>query len=103
MDLCRHLKDSDLKSFNFHDFLEFDLVLYFSYAVKGGRKFLLGEKDEDIPKHKRKYFRMRMLDKTVKFILYFTLFWFTFVKFDLFGVSGVFCKLVGYYQGNKIC
>lgn len=35
MDLCKDLKNEDMKAFNFHDFLEYDLILYFRYAVLG--------------------------------------------------------------------
>lgn len=103
MELCSSLKDTDLKSFNFHDFLEFDLVLYFSYAVAGGKRYLLGEKDEDIPKHKKKYHRMKILDATVKAIAYFFCFWLIFVRYDIFGASGLFCSLINRYHAYKSC
>lgn len=103
MDLCSHLKDKDLKAFNFHDFLEFDLVLYFTYAVAGGKRYLLGEKDENLEKDKKKYQRMKLLDTILKTIFYVIVFWYTFIRYDIFGVSRMFCSLVNRYHALRNC
>lgn len=101
MALCNSLKREDLKAFNFHDFLEYDLVLYFRHAVLGGRRYLLGEKDERIPLAKRKYRVMKLIDRTVKSIFYGFLFFMIFIKYDIFGISKRFCSILHYYNNFK--
>lgn len=98
MSLCSNLKIQDLKPFNFNDFLEYDLILYFRYAVVGGRKYLLGEQDERIPIAKKKYRRMKILDLVVKSLVYGLFFWLVFIKYDIFGVSRRFCAMMKYYH-----
>jgi hypothetical protein len=98
MALCNSLKIQDLKAFNFHDFLEFDLVLYFRHAVLGGRRYLLGEKDERLPMAKRKYRVMKALDTFVKGMFYSFLFFMIFIKYDVFGISKRFCSVLHYYD-----
>lgn len=87
-----------MKAFNFYDFLEFDLILYFRYAVLGGRRYLLGEKDEDLPKARRNSRRMKMLDYFVKSLLYGLTFYYIFIKHDFLTILSTFCKLIG--NGN---
>ncbi|XP_053622047.1 putative fatty acyl-CoA reductase CG5065 [Plodia interpunctella] len=48
---------------------------YFKQCCIGGRKFLLKEKDEDLPRAKAHFTRMLILDKMVQCIFYGTLFW----------------------------
>lgn len=89
-----------MKAFNYHDFLEYDLVLYFRHAVMGGRKYLLGEKDERLPMAKRKFRRMKALDRIVKALAYSFVFFIFFIKYDIFGISKRFCSVLNYYQCN---
>lgn len=98
MSLCSNLKLQDLKSFYFNDFMEFDLILYFRYAVLGGKKYLLGETEERIPIAKRKYRRMKLLDQAVKAFFCILLFWLIFIKYDILGVSRKFCISIGRYH-----
>lgn len=98
MALCSNLKTQDLKSFNFLDFLEFDLVLYFRGCVLGGRRYLLGEKDDRLPIALRKYKIMKYLDKFVKVLFYGSIFFLIFIKYDIFGVSRKFCSMIQNYN-----
>jgi hypothetical protein len=94
MKLCDHLKIRDLKAFNFHDFVEFDLILYFQCAVHGGRKYLLGEKDENLDKDRKKYEKMAILDFIVKTVVVLAVFWTVFVKYDVLGLSKMYCNMI---------
>jgi hypothetical protein len=98
MELCTHLKLEDLKSFNFTDFVEFDLVLYFRYAVWGGRKYLLGEKDSTIEYSKRKYHRMKTVDAFLKAVLFTSILWLVFIKYDFFGTTRLLCYVANFYR-----
>lgn len=69
-----------MKAFGYLDFLEYDLILYFRYAVLGGRRYLLGEKDENLPKAQKNFRRMRLLDYFVKTLLGAILFYYVFIK-----------------------
>lgn len=92
MDLCNNLKIQDIKAFNFNDFVEFDLVLYFRHAVLGGRRYLLGEKDDRIPYAKKKYQMMKFLDRLVKTLFYGLIFFMVFIRYDAFGITRMFCN-----------
>jgi hypothetical protein len=85
-----------MKAFNFHDFLEFDLILYFRYAVLGGRRYLLGEKDKNLPKARRHFVRMRLLDRTVKTIIWGCLFYYIIMNQNFMFLSSTFCALSGF-------
>lgn len=103
MALCNNLKIQDLKAFNFHDFLEFDLVLYFRHAVLGGRRYLLGEKDERIPIAKKKYRLMKLLDGLMKTFVYGFLYFMIFIKYDVFGITKMICMISNYYNNYTKC
>jgi alcohol-forming fatty acyl-CoA reductase len=76
--LNHDLKLIDVKTFGYLDFLEYDLILYFRYSVLGARRYLLKEKDENLPKARRHFRRMRILDYILKttvlsFLVYYVL------------------------------
>lgn len=98
INLSNDLKLTDLKAFYFNEFLEFDLILYFRYAVLGARRYLLGEKDVGLPQARKKYQRMKFLDYFVKSLLYGFVFYVIFVKHDFLMVCSSFCKLIGCYK-----
>lgn len=86
-----------MKAFNFNDFVEYDLVLYFRHAVLGGRRYLLGEKDERIPIAKKKYQMMKLLDGFVKTIFYGLIIFMVFIRYDTFGITRKFCKFFEHF------
>jgi hypothetical protein len=96
MGLCNDLKLKDMKAFNFHDFLEFDLILYFRYGVLGGRRYLLGEKDENLPNARRRFLRMRLLDRTLKTLVWGSLFYYIVMKQNFMFLPSLFCSLSGF-------
>ncbi|CAO1418029.1 unnamed protein product [Diamesa hyperborea] len=87
MTLGSEIKQEDSKDFYFRDFIEFDILLYFRNCILGSRRYLLDEKDENIPKARKNYKRMRMLDNTVKGLIAFTFFYQIFIKHDVIHVS----------------
>ncbi|KAG5684738.1 hypothetical protein PVAND_013952 [Polypedilum vanderplanki] len=98
MALCLHLKLQDLKAFDFHSFLTYDLVLYFRNASLGARKFLLGEEEDNILQAQTKLKRLKLLDAIIKTFIYCILFWYFLIKYDTFGLSRIFCGLVKRYH-----
>lgn len=98
MSLSGDLKLQDLKAFYINDFLEFDLILYFRYAVLGGRRYLLQEKDDDLPKARRHFRRMKYLDYFVKGILIGFLLYYFFIKHNFLMISTSFCRLISSYN-----
>lgn len=68
-----------MKSFSFIDFLEYDLILYFRYAVLGGRRYLLGEKDVNLPRARKHFRRMYVLDKVLKVLFFGSLLYYIFL------------------------
>ncbi|XP_022824220.1 putative fatty acyl-CoA reductase CG5065 [Spodoptera litura] len=68
------IKEEDMQHF-YYDIENVQQDQFFINAVKGSRKYLLHEKDEDIPKAKRHYRRMVIVDIIVKILFYGTLFW----------------------------
>ena len=81
--LGREIRHEDIKDFNYRDFIEFDIMLYFRNCILGARRYLLHEKDEDLPNARKHYKRMKVLDKVVKSIFYFIVFYYIFIKFDV--------------------
>jgi fatty acyl-CoA reductase len=98
MALCTQLKMQDLKAFDYHDFLTFDLVLYFKNATLGARKYLLGEGEDNIPQAKKKLRRIQLLSAVMKILFFGTLVWCVLIKFDTFGLSRVYCVLIKRYH-----
>lgn len=94
INLSHDLKLKDMKAFYINDFLEFDLILYFRYAVLGGRRYLLKEKDENLPKARTNYRRMKYLDIFVKTLIFAGLFYFIFIKHNFLLISSTYCKLI---------
>lgn len=93
--LSSDLKLKDMKAFNFYDFLEFDLILYFRYAVLGGRRYLLKEKDKNLPRARRNYRRMKFLDYFVKALIFGSIFYFVFIKHDFLWFASTISRIFG--------
>ena len=87
MTLGFEIKQEDSKDFYFRDFIEFDILLYFRNCILGSRRYLLDEKDENIPRARKNYHRMKLLDNTVKGLIAFTFFYQIFIKHDVIHVS----------------
>ncbi|CAH1642238.1 unnamed protein product [Spodoptera littoralis] len=68
------IKKEDIKHF-YYELENVDQYKYFVNAVKGGKKYLLKEKDEDMQYAKKHYARMVVVDIVVQIIIYSTLFW----------------------------
>lgn len=81
INLNHDLKLNDVRTFGYLDFLEYDLILYFRYAVLGARRYLLKQKDENLEKAKKNYQRMRFLDIFVKTLVLSYFSYFIFSKF----------------------
>lgn len=88
--LGREIRHEDIKDFNYRDFIEFDIMLYFRNCILGARRYLLHEKDEDLPRARTHYKRMKLLDRFVKSIMFITAFYYVFIKYDLIHHSKIY-------------
>ncbi|XP_075988675.1 putative fatty acyl-CoA reductase CG5065 [Anticarsia gemmatalis] len=68
------IKEEDQKDF-YYEIEKVDRYMFFYNSIAGGRKYLLKEKDEDIPKAKIHYRRMLILDLVVRCVFYGYFFW----------------------------
>ncbi|KAJ8707763.1 hypothetical protein PYW07_011440 [Mythimna separata] len=66
--------EGDRKDF-YYEMENVDQYQYFVNSVTGGRKYLLKEKDEDLPKARIHYKRMLILDTMVQIVFHSYLFW----------------------------
>lgn len=57
MALQSYLNASDLKTFGYHDFITADVREYFINCMLGAKRYLLHEKDENLPKARKNYKR----------------------------------------------
>ncbi|KAG6454598.1 hypothetical protein O3G_MSEX008763 [Manduca sexta] len=68
------LKEEDKHDF-YYDIENRDKVEYFTKCCIGGRRYLLKEKDEDLPKAQAHYRRMVIIDKVVQVLFFGGLMW----------------------------
>lgn len=59
-------------------------VLHFQrkYYISGARRYLMHEKDENLPKARRNYRRLYMLDQFIRSLVYVMIIYVIFIKFD---------------------
>ncbi|XP_035782468.1 putative fatty acyl-CoA reductase CG5065 [Anopheles albimanus] len=84
--LASEIKPEDNKDFYYRDFIEFDVTLYFRNCILGARRYLLKEKDENIPKALVHLRRMKLLDKVCKTIIVAVFLYIVLIQFDLLGM-----------------
>lgn len=94
MTLSHQVKLEDEHAFSFSEAFNFDIILYLRYALVGIKKYLLKDKEENLPRNLLVYKRLKLLDRVVKTIPYVVAFYFIFVKYDLVNV----CK--NYFMVN---
>ncbi|XP_062537398.1 LOW QUALITY PROTEIN: putative fatty acyl-CoA reductase CG5065 [Armigeres subalbatus] len=85
--LASEIKPEDNKDFYYRDFIEFDITLYFRNCILGARRYLLHEKDENIPKALQHHRRMKLLDKVCKVLIVVGFLYIVLIKSDLLGLS----------------
>ncbi|XP_064076070.1 fatty acyl-CoA reductase 1-like [Vanessa tameamea] len=68
------IKEEDRKEF-YYEIEKIDKYEFFKKSCAAGRKYLLKEKDENLPKARIHHQRIRFLDKLLKFIFYGLIFW----------------------------
>ncbi|XP_040173826.1 fatty acyl-CoA reductase 2-like isoform X2 [Anopheles arabiensis] len=91
--LASEIKPEDNKDFYYRDFIEFDVTLYFRNCILGARRYLLKEKDENIPRALTHLKRMKILDKFCKYVI---LFIFLYVILIQFGVLEMILFIISY-------
>uniref|UniRef100_A0A336M1N3 Fatty acyl-CoA reductase n=1 Tax=Culicoides sonorensis TaxID=179676 RepID=A0A336M1N3_CULSO len=86
LSLDNEIKEKDIRDFHYTDFVQFDMMLYLKNCILGGKRYLLGEKDENIPYAKANYEMMKKLDFTVKATIFLVIFYFTVIHYDCVGI-----------------
>ncbi|XP_053699455.1 putative fatty acyl-CoA reductase CG5065 [Sabethes cyaneus] len=84
--LASEIKPEDIKEFYYRDFIEFDITLYFRNCILGARRYLLKQKDENLPRALKHLQRMKVADKVCKLIAYSGISYLIFIKLDLLGL-----------------
>lgn len=84
--LSSQLRLEDVKSFGYIDCFNYDIILFLRYALAGVKKYLLGDKEENVPRNIRVYKRMKFADRILKALPYIIAFYYIFVKHDLMQV-----------------
>lgn len=64
------IKPCDIKNFRYDNFVTVDVREYFIDCMLGARRYLLHEKDENLPKARLNYKRMALIDRIVKLVFY---------------------------------
>ena len=77
------MKTEDIDDFSFTHFFNYDIITYVRYALIGVKKYLLGDKDENIPKNQIMYHRFKNLDRIIKAVPFIIAFYVIFIKYDL--------------------
>jgi alcohol-forming fatty acyl-CoA reductase len=80
--LNKFIRIEDTKQFNFMSAQTFDIFLIARNGVLGLRRYVLNEKDEDLPRARVFYKRMKLMDQVVKKISYVILFYLLFIAND---------------------
>lgn len=88
--LTYEVKLEDVKSFGFDDCFHYDVIKYLRYALVGVKKYLMGDKDENLPRNRVIYKRLKLLDQVVKALPFVIAFYYIFVKHDLINVCKSF-------------
>lgn len=86
IELTRKVKLEDMKAFDYEKCFHQDIILYFRHAMIGVKRYLLGDKDENIPKNRVTYQRLKLLDRIVTRLPYAAAFYYVFVKHDIVAV-----------------
>lgn len=80
VELSSYLKHEDLEGFDFRNDYKIDFILTCRYLCWGIRRFVLEEKDEDLPKARKQFQRFALLDRVVRFAVS-SLFLYLVIKF----------------------
>lgn len=73
--------EQDRKAFQFNDFGSTDILSYLRGALLGAKRYLLFEKDENIPRASKKYERILLADRIIKLIFFTFLAYYALVKY----------------------
>lgn len=88
--ISKQLKLEDVKSFAYHDSFDLDVILYLRYALVGVKRYLMGDKEENLPRNRVVYRRLKLLDRFVKLLPFVVAFYYIFIKHDLINVCKSF-------------
>lgn len=83
MALNANLLPEERSTFAFDTFVTRDVRMYFTDSMLGARRFLLKEKDEDLPKARRNFKFMYYLDKVIKVFFFGSVIYFGLMRFGI--------------------
>ncbi|XP_055297752.1 putative fatty acyl-CoA reductase CG5065 [Sitodiplosis mosellana] len=79
------IKTEDNEDFRFDRFVTGDIRKYFIACMYGARRYLLNEKDENLPRARRNYKRFALAHYTLVLVWYTFLFYTIFIKYNILG------------------
>ena len=79
--LTNEIRLEDDKTFSFREAFQYDLVLYMRYAIRGVKRYLLMDKEENLPRNRIVYARIRLIDTFVKSLPCVVICFFIYIKF----------------------
>lgn len=84
--LSFEIRPEDFKAFYFYDFLEFDFLLYMRNIMMGMRRYLMNNKDENLPKARKNFHLIKTIDTVIRTTIKLIILYTVFVKYDFINV-----------------
>lgn len=84
--LSFEIQPEDFKAFYFYDFLEFDFLLFMRNTMMGMRRYLMNNKDENLPKARKNFQLIKTIDTVIRTTIKCITLYIVFVKFDVINV-----------------
>ncbi|XP_055680435.1 putative fatty acyl-CoA reductase CG5065 [Lutzomyia longipalpis] len=81
--LMNDIKYEDMEEFGFDFYEGMEMKEYMYQSSMGGRRFLMRQKDEDLPRARRNYRIFWFLDRALKTVFWLGVLWFLVVRYDV--------------------
>lgn len=85
--LASHLRDEDVKDFEFRDSFTHDMVLSIHNQLLGYRRFLLMESDDTLPQTRERFKYFQLANQIVKAIPFIIVLYYSFVKYNIVQIA----------------
>ncbi|XP_055711090.1 putative fatty acyl-CoA reductase CG5065 [Phlebotomus papatasi] len=85
--LMNDIKNEDMEAFGFDFYESIGIMEYMYQSSLGGRRYLMNQPDENLPRARRNYRIFWLLDRGVKLISWTSLIYFLITRFDLLNFS----------------
>ncbi|GAB0087093.1 hypothetical protein DMENIID0001_013660 [Sergentomyia squamirostris] len=86
-DLMNDIKPDDMEDFSFDFYESISSVDYVYKSILGTRRYLMNQRDEDLPTAKRNYIRFWYMDLFLSLIFWIGLLYYVITRYDLLNIS----------------